>query len=90
MAKSKRKAAYALYNASKVGVFKSWEEVKPLVNGFPDARFKGFDSIAEAQAAYDANYQTIQEEIAKKNKKKRSTRPSSSYYGGSETKLFNK
>ncbi|MCD9550651.1 hypothetical protein GLP21_18710 [Photobacterium carnosum] len=84
----KRKAAYALYNAREVGVFTSWEVVKPLVDKFPNARYKGFNSIAEAQAAFDANYQSIQDEIAERNKKKKSTRSSSSYYGGSETKLF--
>ncbi|UJZ95011.1 RNase H1/viroplasmin domain-containing protein [Photobacterium damselae subsp. damselae] len=87
MAKSKRKAAYALWNAHKVGVFTSWEDVKLLVDGFPDARYQGFNSVADAQAAFDAHYQSIQEEIAKKNKNKRSKR-TSIYYGGSETKLF--
>ena len=68
MAKSKRKAAYALWNAHKVGVFTSWEEVQPLVNTFSNARYKGFNSVAEAQAAFDANYQSIQDEITERNK----------------------
>lgn len=68
MAKHKPKAAYAVCYGRKVGVFTDWEEVKVLVNELSNAVHKGFSSLEEAQAYYDANYHNTQVSIALKIK----------------------
>ena len=41
---------YAVANGRKTGIFESWDEVKPLVNGFPSAKYKSFQTYREAEA----------------------------------------
>lgn len=49
MAKSKKKAYYAVYRGRKPGVYTSWPECEAQVNGFPGAIHKGFSTMAEAE-----------------------------------------
>lgn len=67
---SKRCAAYAIYHGQNIGVFTCWEKVFEYVNGFPDARYKGFDSYEEARISFNNNYQDIKAGIKAKNAKK--------------------
>lgn len=48
--KSKKKSHYAVARGRQMGVFNSWDECKVQVDGFLDARYKGFTSLAEAEA----------------------------------------
>ena len=41
---------YAVRRGRKIGVFGSWAECEPLVKGFPNARFKSFATMRDAQA----------------------------------------
>lgn len=52
---SKRKF-YVVWNGLATGVFDSWEECELQVKGYPDAKFKGFDTQEEAVAAYRGDY----------------------------------
>lgn len=47
-----RRKFYTVWNGFATGVFDSWEECKLQVTGYPDARYKSFDSQEEAVAAY--------------------------------------
>ena len=47
-----RKKFYVVWNGFATGVFDSWEECQLQVKGYPDARFKSFDSQEAAVAAY--------------------------------------
>lgn len=44
------KKLYAVKKGRKTGVFKSWEECKASVDGYPGAEYKGFVSLEEANA----------------------------------------
>lgn len=41
---------YAVLNGKKAGIFTSWEETKPLVDGFAGAVYKSFKTREEAEA----------------------------------------
>ena len=40
---------YAVANGRKTGIFRSYDDVKPLVSGFPNAKHKSFKTLSEAQ-----------------------------------------
>src|SRR5688572_14026587 len=47
---------YVVWKGRKPGVYKSWAECEAQVKGFQDAKFKAFESMAAAQAAYAGEY----------------------------------
>ena len=47
-----RKKFYVVWNGYATGVFDSWEECQLQVKGYPDAKYKSFDSQEDAVAAY--------------------------------------
>jgi len=50
-----KKRWYTVWNGLETGVFDSWDECEPLVKGYPQARFKSFDSREAAVEAYRGN-----------------------------------
>ncbi|UUZ90983.1 ribonuclease H family protein [Paenibacillus sp. P25] len=53
MAKSKY---YVVWEGRQPGVYKTWAECQAQTNGFPQAKFKAYESEAEAKAAYAAGW----------------------------------
>lgn len=49
---SVRKKFYVVWNGYATGVFDSWEECRLQVEGYPDAKYKSFNTQEEAVAAY--------------------------------------
>lgn len=47
-----RRKFYVVWEGRATGVFDSWEECQVLVNGYPGARFRAFDSQEAAVAAF--------------------------------------
>jgi len=47
---------YVVWKGRKTGIFTSWAECEKQVKGFEDAQYKAFDSKAEAEKAFKANY----------------------------------
>ena len=47
---------YVVWKGRKTGIFTTWAECEKQVKGVVGAQFKAFDSDAEAEAAYLANY----------------------------------
>jgi ribonuclease HI len=47
---------YVVWEGHKPGVYKTWDECKKQVDGFPQAKYKSFDSAAEAALAFKGNY----------------------------------
>lgn len=48
-----RKAAYVVFRGHQTGVFRSWDECEPLVNGYPKAKFQGYATLAEANRDWE-------------------------------------
>lgn len=53
MAKSK---FYVVWEGKKPGVYATWAECQAQVNGFPDAKYKSYESRAEAEAAFKSGW----------------------------------
>ncbi|MDE6090307.1 MAG: ribonuclease H family protein [Duncaniella sp.] len=49
---SPRRKFYVVWNGHATGVFDSWEECQLQIKGYPNAKFKSFDSQEAAVAAY--------------------------------------
>ncbi|KAJ7722083.1 hypothetical protein B0H16DRAFT_1737894 [Mycena metata] len=47
-----KKAAYVVFCGLQYGVFLTWDEVHPLVSGVKNCIFRGYGTVAEANAAY--------------------------------------
>ncbi|GAB4542460.1 MAG: ribonuclease H family protein [Anaerolineales bacterium] len=47
---------YVVWKGRKTGIFTTWAECEQQVKGYVGAQFKAFNSEAEAEAAYLANY----------------------------------
>lgn len=46
------KKYYVIWSGKKTGIFNSWDEVKGLISGFPNAKYKSFPSLPEAENAF--------------------------------------
>lgn len=53
-----KKNYYAVKDGYKKGIFNSWEECRKLVTGYPNAQYKGFSTLEEAEN-YMNNAQNI-------------------------------
>jgi len=47
---------YVVWEGHKPGVYKTWDECKKQVDGFAQAKYKSFGSVAEAEMAFKSNY----------------------------------
>jgi ribonuclease HI len=47
---------YVVWEGHKPGVYKTWDDCKKQVDGFPQAKYKSFESAAEADAALKGSY----------------------------------
>ena len=56
MAKNKQKW-YVVWSGTEPGVYGTWAECKQRIHGIAGAKYKSYDSLAEAEAAYAAGYQ---------------------------------
>lgn len=48
---------YVVWQGLSPGIYDTWEEAKAQVEGFAGARYKGFNSIEEATAAFRGSYE---------------------------------
>ncbi|WP_127588185.1 ribonuclease H [Paenibacillus koleovorans] len=50
---------YVVWEGKAPGVYKTWPECKNQVDGLPDAKYKSFESLEEANAAYKKGWKGI-------------------------------
>jgi ribonuclease HI len=50
---------YVVWKGRKPGIFTSWAECEKQVKGFAAAQYKSFESLREAEAAYQSEYQVF-------------------------------
>lgn len=50
--RQKKQKYYVVWQGHHPGIYSSWEACKAQVDNFPDARYKSYESRAEAEAAY--------------------------------------
>jgi len=51
-----KKKYYVVWQGRRTGIFTTWEECAAQVNGYPEAQYKAFDSLEQAQQALQADY----------------------------------
>ena len=49
---AKKKKFYVVWNGVHPGIYQSWNECKQQIAGYPGAKYKAFQSLAEAEEAY--------------------------------------
>lgn len=52
---AKEKKFYVVWQGRTPGIYDNWTDCKAQIDGFPDARYKGFPSMGEAQTAFRGN-----------------------------------
>ena len=52
---AKKSKYYVVWNGKKTGVFDSWKDCEESVKGFEGAKYKSFDSLEQAQKAFNDN-----------------------------------
>lgn len=55
---AKKKKFYVVWKGYKTGVFTSWAECNAQVKGFPQAEYKSFETLEEAEQAFKGKYST--------------------------------
>lgn len=55
MADSKHPKFYVVWEGRSPGVYRSWDDARDQVEGFPGARYKAFDDLVEATEAFRGN-----------------------------------
>lgn len=70
------KKAYVVWVGEKPGVYKTWSETKAQTDGYPGAKFRGFNSVAEAQAAFNGDAPPHKPSQGGKSQAKQNSSPS--------------
>lgn len=55
---AKKRKFYVVWKGTEPGIVDSWEKCLVRVKGYPDAKYKAFNSLAEAQNAFLNGYET--------------------------------
>lgn len=53
---AKKKKYYVVWQGATPGIYETWEECQLQINGYPQAKYKSFESRAEAEAAFKGNF----------------------------------
>ena len=67
MSKKAKQKFYVVWRGFKPGIYRSWEACKKQVTGFEHAQYKSFNSLEEAENAFEKSYESIRELKGKKN-----------------------
>jgi ribonuclease HI len=59
---------YVVWKGRKSGIFTSWAECEKQVKGFAAAQYKSFDSLKEAETAYQSKYEAFRGKPASQGK----------------------
>ena len=66
---------YVVWKGRKTGLFSSWDEVRPLVTGYPGAEFKAFPTREDAERAWRAGYAAYKGRAATQGRWRTSAHP---------------
>ena len=65
---------YVVWEGHNPGIYKSWDECQKQVAGFPQAKYKSFESATEAEKAFQGNYWKYVQSAKKPGPKQRVSR----------------
>lgn len=64
----KKKKFYTVWNGKEIGVFNTWEECEEQVKSYPNAQYKSFPSLEEAEKAFFDEYENYLNTDTKESK----------------------
>ncbi len=70
---AKKQKYYVVWEGNVPGIFSSWKECQEQIIGYPSAKYKSFENLAEAEFAFKKNYT----EFFKKSSTKLQSKPQS-------------
>ncbi len=73
MSKRNKSKYYVVWVGQNPGIYDSWQECQLQIKGFPNAKYKSFKTMAEAEEAF---HQSAGDYIEKKSRVNRSVKPS--------------
>ena len=53
---AKKQKCYVVWQGAKPGIYDSWEQCQRQINGYPQAKYKSFESREEAEKAFKGNF----------------------------------
>jgi ribonuclease HI len=56
---AKKSKFYVVWEGREKGIFKSWDACKKQIDGFPEAKYKSFETEKEAEIAITKNYYAV-------------------------------
>ncbi|MCX2718389.1 ribonuclease H1 domain-containing protein [Lentiprolixibacter aurantiacus] len=54
---AKKNKYYVVWKGKRPGIYKSWTDCQAEIEGFKGAQYKGFPTLAEAEEAFESNYE---------------------------------
>lgn len=72
---AKKKKYYVVWQGNRPGIYESWTEAKLQIQGYPNAKYKGFTSREAAEAAYYGSYEDHVSSKKKSARKETGTSP---------------
>jgi ribonuclease HI len=63
----KKKKYYVVWDGNEPGIYETWEDTQLQIKGYPNAKYKSFKTLEEAEAAYHGTYE---DNISRGNRKK--------------------
>lgn len=68
---SKKSKLYVVWEGAKPGIYTTWDEAKAQIQGYPNAKYKSFETRSEAETAFKGKYSDYYD-FSKKNDTKTS------------------
>lgn len=56
---AKKTKFYVVWEGREKGIFDSWDKCKAQIEGFPEAKYKSFETLKEAEAAFKTNFYKV-------------------------------
>lgn len=63
---SKKSKLYVVWEGAKPGIYTTWDEAKAQIQGYPNAKYKSFETRSEAETAFKGKYSDYYD-FSKKN-----------------------
>jgi ribonuclease HI len=53
---AKKAKLYVIWEGAKPGIYTNWDDAKAQIQGFPNAKYKSFETLAEAEKAFKGKF----------------------------------
>ena len=53
---AKKAKLYVVWEGAKPGIYTTWDEAKAQIQGYPNAKYKAFETRTEAETAFKSKY----------------------------------